>query len=150
MHVSRHENRIASPRRVPEATPRRHVPLTQDVIEQLFCDRYPLHERFSLSPPRQFAARESVTLIGPSGRIARVPVIGPSHSDNQIEISPGDAEMLGLSAPLRQPGDLGDTPGITIAGPRASVRIDHGVILCCAGCVRLECLPDLLDRQFDR
>jgi acetate kinase len=142
MHASRHD-RIASPHRIPAAMPRRHVHLTQDIIEQLFCDRYRLHERWPLYPPKQFAALESVTLIGPGGLITHVPVIGPPLLDNQIEISPGDAQTLGLVAPLRQPGDLKGTPGVTITGPRASVRLDHGVILCCDHCVSLELVPDL-------
>jgi propanediol utilization protein len=45
-----------------------------------------------------------------------------------MEISQTDARALGLSAPLREPGDLKDSPGILIEGPRACVRLEYGVI----------------------
>jgi propanediol utilization protein len=114
--------------RIPVVVSERHVHLTQDFIEQLFCDRYRLHEDSKASQPTQFAARESVTLIGPRGRLANVRVIGPPRADNQVEISQTDAQLLGVPAPMRESGDLKDTPGIFIEGPRGSVRLDHGII----------------------
>jgi propanediol utilization protein len=104
------------------------VHLTQSVIEQLFCDKYRLHEHSRVSQPTQFAALETVTLIGPRGRIANVRVIGPARDDNQIEISQTDAQALGVGAPLRESGDVKNSPGILVEGPRARVRLDHGVI----------------------
>ena len=119
--------------RVPSAELRvvvgeRHVHLSEPVIEQLFCDHYRLHVEFEVSQPPQFAAREMVALVGPRGRIPEVRVIGPARAVNQIEISQSDAQMLGIPAPLRASGDLHDTPGIMLEGPRASVRLDRGVI----------------------
>ncbi|HMA00700.1 MAG TPA: phosphate propanoyltransferase [Steroidobacteraceae bacterium] len=116
------------PGRIPVAVSERHVHLTQSVIEQLFCDKYHLHERARVSQPAQFAAQETVTLVGPRGRIANVRVIGPARDDNQVEISQTDALTLGVGAPLRESGDLKDSPGILVEGPRACVRLDHGVI----------------------
>ena len=114
--------------RIPVAISERHVHLTQDVIERLFCDRYHLHEEFRASQPTQFAAQESVTLVGPRGRIAGVRVIGPPRAQNQVEISQTDCQTLGISAPLRNSSDIEDTPGILIEGPRASVRLERGLI----------------------
>jgi len=114
--------------KVPVAVAERHVHLTQDVIEQLFCDKYHLHEHARASQPTQFAALEVVTLVGPRGRLANVRVIGPPRAHNQIEISRTDAAALGVTAPQRESGDLKDTPGIFIEGPRTCVRLDHGVI----------------------
>jgi propanediol utilization protein len=114
--------------RIPVAVSERHVHLTQSIIEQLFCGKYHLHEHARVSQPTQFAARETVTLVGPRGRIADVRVIGPARDDNQIEISQSDARALGVSAPLRESGDVKDSPGILVEGPRACVRLDHGVI----------------------
>jgi len=114
--------------RVPVVISAAHVHLTQAVIEQLFCDRYQLHEHSRLGQPTQYAAVESVTLIGPHGRIPNVRVIGPPRPENQVELSPTDALTLGIDAPVRTSGDLEGTPGIVIEGPRTSVRLERGVI----------------------
>ncbi len=128
MNTSLQDEQTPSPVRIPVAVSERHVYLTQSVIEQLFCDKYHLHEQSRVSQPTQFAARETVTLVGPRGRIADVRVIGPARNDNQVEISQTDAQALGVGAPLRESGDVKDSPGIFIEGPRARVRLDHGVI----------------------
>jgi putative phosphotransacetylase len=128
MNTSLQDEQIASPARIPVAVSERHVHLTQSIIEQLFCDKYRLHEHSRVSQPTQFAARETVTLVGPRGRIAHVRVIGPARGDNQIEISMSDALALGVGAPLRESGDVKGSPGILVEGPRACVRLDHGVI----------------------
>ena len=35
---------------------------------------------------------------------------------------------LGIHPPIRESGDLDDTPGFTLEGPAGSVTLDHGVI----------------------
>jgi propanediol utilization protein len=114
--------------RIPVAVSERHVHLTQGIIEQLFCDKYHLHEQARVSQPTQFAAQETVTLVGPRGRIANVRVIGPARDDSQVEISQTDAQVLGVAAPLRESGDLEGSPGILVEGPRGCVRLHRGVI----------------------
>jgi propanediol utilization protein len=128
VNASPDERSNAGPLRIPVTVSERHVHLTQDVIEQLFCDRYQLHEKSRASQPTQFAAQELVTLVGPRGRLPNVRVIGPPRSDNQVEISHSDARLLGIEAPMRPSGDVKDTPGVFIEGPRTCVRLDHGVI----------------------
>jgi propanediol utilization protein len=128
MTTSLPDEQTPSPARIPVAVSERHVHLTQSIIEQLFCDKYHLHEHARVSQPTQFAARETVTLVGPRGRISNVRVIGPARDDNQVEISQSDALALGVSAPLRESGDVKDSPGILVEGPRGCVRLDHGVI----------------------
>ncbi len=128
MNTSLQDEQTASRARIPVAVSERHVHLTQNLIEQLFCDKYHLHEQARVSQPTQFAARETVTLVGPRGRIANVRVIGPARDDNQVEISLSDALVLGVGAPLRESGDLQDSPGILVEGPRSCARLDHGVI----------------------
>jgi propanediol utilization protein len=105
-----------------------HVYLTPEAIEELFCDGYRLHELLRANQPTQYLAQESVTLIGPRGRLPGVRVIGPPRSMNQIEISAADARVLGIDAPLREPGDLEGTPGVVIAGPRTIIALDRGVV----------------------
>jgi propanediol utilization protein len=128
MNTSLPDEHTPSLARIPVAVSERHVHLTQSIIEQLFCDKYHLHEHARVSQPTQFAARETVTLVGPRGRISNVRVIGPARDDSQVEISQSDALALGVSAPLRESGDVKDSPGILVEGPRGCVRLDHGVI----------------------
>ncbi len=117
-----------APVRIPVAIAAPHVHLTQAVIEELFCDKYRLHELSKLVQPTQYAALESVTLIGPRGRLSNVRVIGPPRSVTQVELSQTDALKLGIDAPVRGSNDLERTPGILIEGPRARVRIERGVV----------------------
>jgi len=114
--------------RVPVSISPAHVHLTPAVIEQLFCDGYRLHEKFRLLQPTQYSAKESITLIGPHGRLEKVPIVGPPRSANQVELSQRDAHCLGIEAPARRSGDLEGTPGILIEGPRARVLLESGVI----------------------
>jgi len=124
-HRSRSDH---APVRIPVAISARHVHLTAPVIETLFCDKYRLHVHSGLVQPGEFAAEETVTLIGPQGRIPHVRIVGPPRAVNQVELSRTDALTLGINAPVRESGDLAGTPGLLIEGPRGSVQLDSGVI----------------------
>ena len=113
---------------IPVAISARHVHLTQEALEQLFGAGHHLQVRLALTQPGQYAAEETVTLFGNAGQLQHVRIVGPPRSRNQIEISRSDAFALGLDAPLRESGDLAGTPGLTIAGPAGSVKIDSGVV----------------------
>jgi len=114
--------------RVPVAISPTHAHLTAASIETLFCDHYRLHEHRRLGQPALYEAEETVSLIGPRGRLNHIPVIGPPRTANQIEISSTDARRLGIAAPVRRSGQVVNTPGIVIQGPRTSVRLEYGVI----------------------
>jgi acetate kinase len=113
---------------IPVAISARHVHLTQETVERLFGAGYQLQPRVALSQPGQYAAVETVTLIGPAGQLAPVRIVGPPRSQNQVEISRSDEFVLGLDAPLRESGDLAGTPGVTIVGPAGSEHIISGVV----------------------
>jgi len=113
---------------VPIAISARHVHLTEATIEQLFGPGYQLTHKHPLSQPGQFAAHESVTLIGPKRSIENVRIVGPPREANQVEITRTDEFHLGLDAPVRVSGELKNTPGITLAGPHGSVQLPRGVI----------------------
>ena len=114
--------------RIPIEISARHAHLTQTTIEKLFGAGYQLKPRTELSQPGQFAAQESVTLIGPRGRIEKVRLMGPSRAEDQVEISRSDEFVLGVDAPVRISGDLRNTPGITLEGPAGRFTIARGVI----------------------
>ena len=121
---------VADPKQplIPMAISVRHVHLTQPTIDQLFGRGYVLHVHAPLSQPGQFAAEETVTLVGPRARIPHVRIVGPPRAADQVELSQTDEIELGVAAPVRESGDLAQTPGITIEGPQGRVTIDHGVI----------------------
>ena len=120
--------RSAGPMSIPIAVSARHAHLSQDTIEKLFGAGYRLRERAPLSQKGQFAAQESVALIGPRGRIDGVRVMGPPREHDQIEISRTDEFTLGVDAPVRLSGDLHNTPGITVEGPEGTLTLPNGLI----------------------
>jgi len=115
--------------RVPVGVSRCHVHLSQKDLELLFGEGYQLTEKKALSQPGQFAAEETVTLIGPKGSISGVRVLGPVRSKTQVEVTISDCYRLGIQAPVRESGDLDGTPGITIEGPAGRVELSEGVIV---------------------
>jgi acetate kinase len=113
---------------IPVAVSARHAHLSAGTLERLFGVGYRLHKHADLSQLGQYSAEETVTLIGPRGRVERVRVMGPPRSADQIEISRSDEFVLGVDAPVRLSGDLTGTPGITLEGPLGRVTIEHGLI----------------------
>jgi acetate kinase len=126
LHRSKRPRPVAA--MIPMAVSVRHVHLTQRTVEGLFGPGYLLQVRSPLSQPGQFAAQETVALVGPRGRLNHVRIVGPPRSEDQVELSRTDEIELGINAPLRESGDLAGTPGIVIEGPVGSVTLPHGVI----------------------
>ena len=113
---------------IPVAISARHVHLRQDTVERLFGPGYQLHARTPLSQPGQYSAVETVTLVGPHGRLEHVRVLGPPRVADQVEISRSDEIHLGLDGPVRLSGDLAGTPGIELEGPFGRVSLSQGVV----------------------
>jgi len=116
-------------RTIPVAVSARHVHLSQQTVDRLFGSGYVLRPRDPLSQPGQFAAVETVTLVGPRARLEKVRVLGPPRTSDQVEISYTDERHLGIEAPLRLSGDLRATPGVTLEGPNGCVTLSRGVVL---------------------
>jgi len=105
-----------------------HVHLSQPDVEKLFGAGHRLTPEHELSQPGQFACAEKVDLVGPKGRIANVRVLGPTRKETQVEIAMTEQFKLGVQPPIRQSGDLANTPGITLQGPAGSAQLQRGVI----------------------
>jgi acetate kinase len=105
-----------------------HIHLTQDHVEALFGKGHHLTKHADLSQPGQYACKEQLTIVGPKGRIERVRVLGPSRKYTQVEIAMTEQFRLGLHPPIRESGDIKDTPGCTLEGSAGSVKLDQGVI----------------------
>jgi putative phosphotransacetylase len=113
---------------VPIAVSNRHIHLSKEHVERLFGRDYQLNKLKDLSQPGQFACKETVTLIGPKGKLEKVRVLGPARGDTQIEISLFDGYTLGITPPIRDSGDIEGTPSVTIQGPRGQLKVDQGLI----------------------
>ena len=105
-----------------------HVHLSQADVDVLFGSGHQLTPQNELSQPGQFACEEKVHLVGPKGRIANVRVLGPTRKETQVEISMTEQFKVGIQPPIRESGDLANTPGITLEGPAGSTAIERGVI----------------------
>ncbi|NLA42234.1 MAG: acetate/propionate family kinase [Smithella sp.] len=106
----------------------RHVHLTAKHFEMLFGAGRTMTPRSDLSQSGQFAAAETVNLIGPKGRIDRVRILGPARKESQVEISRTDQFQLGIEVPVRDSGDTEGTPGITLEGDAGTADLEKGVI----------------------
>jgi acetate kinase len=105
-----------------------HIHLTQEHVEALFGPGHQLTKHADLSQPGQYACKEQLAIAGPKGRIERVRVLGPTRKYSQVEIAMTEQFKLGLHPPIRESGDIADTPGCTLEGTAGSVQIDRGVI----------------------
>nr|WP_184312173.1 phosphate propanoyltransferase [Anaerosolibacter carboniphilus] len=113
---------------VPIGVSNRHVHLSKEDLEILFGTGYELTKMKDLKQPGQYAAQETVTVIGPKGRFESVRILGPVRKETQLEVSISDGFVLGLKAPVRESGKTQDTPGIILKGPKGTVEKDYGVI----------------------
>ena len=104
----------------------RHVHVTKEQAMTLFG--HPLTPKRELSQPGQYLANERVTVIGPKGEFQNVAVLGPERKAGQVEISLTDGRTLGIEAPVRMSGDVSETPGAVLVGPRGKVELQQGVI----------------------
>jgi len=102
--------------------------LSQKDVEILFGEGYELQVEKMIGQPGQFKAKERITLIGNKGSMENVAIVGPARNKTQIEILPSDQEKLGIKAPHRISGDIGNTPKIIMKGSNGEVETD-GVII---------------------
>ncbi len=107
----------------------RHCHLTPEAVEALFGKGYELTPMKWLYQEGQYAAKETVTLIGPRKRvIGNMRILGPCRNLNQVELSYTDSISLGFDIPLRSSGDIEGTPGAMLMGPKGFFEMDAGII----------------------
>ncbi|MTB53573.1 acetate/propionate family kinase [Lewinella sp. W8] len=113
---------------IPIAVSARHIHLRQETVDVLFGKGHQLTVKKWLSQPGQFAAEETVTVVGPRNTIERVRVLGPVRPKDQLEISRTDEFFLGIDAPIRESGKVENTPGCKLIGPAGEYDLEDGVI----------------------
>ncbi|WP_138751518.1 phosphate propanoyltransferase [Paenibacillus sinopodophylli] len=107
----------------------RHIHLSQEHVELLFGKGYELTAMKPLSQPEQYAANETVAVVGPKGSFGKVRILGPARKQTQLEVSRTDAFALGVNPPVRESGDVKGSAGIKLQGPAGEVEIEEGVIV---------------------
>ena len=117
-------------------TSARHVHVTQETLEILFGKGHELSVRKMLSQPGQYASTDKVIVLGynkkdPNGPrpSAALSILGPVRKANQVELSFTDARSLGISAPVRESGDIAGSGRCTLKGPAGEVDLEEGVII---------------------
>ena len=121
--------RMQGEKRVPIGISNRHVHLSRADLEALFGPAYALTIDRELSQPGEFAAKETVALIGPKGCIENVRVLGPLRQKTQVEISVTDCYRLGIKPAVRDSGFHDGTPGLLLVGALGNVELERGVIV---------------------
>jgi propanediol utilization protein len=94
----------------------RFVRLGSGEMTALFGPSVELQPRIEISGGR-FVARQRVAVVGRSGRLDGVAVVGPVEASTTIRLGPGDVERLGLDA----------GGGLLLVGPHGEVRVVEGI-----------------------
>lgn len=108
-------------------TSARHIHLTPEHVAILFGEGHKLTVKKMLSQPGQFACEEKVTVKGERGEL-KMSVLGPERKATQVEVSLTDARTLGVTAPVRESGDIAGSGACTLIGPCGTVELKEGVI----------------------
>ena len=111
-------------------TSARHIHLSREAVDVLFGQGYELTKKKDLSQPGQFACAEKLTVVGPKGTL-KASILGPTRPASQVEISLTDARSIGVSAPIRESGDIAGTGACKLVNPDtgAELELTEGVIV---------------------
>lgn len=107
----------------------RHIHVTKEVLEALFGAGYELTAKKMLSQPGEFLSESKVDVTGPKGTVKGISILGPCRVVTQVELSFTDARVLGVSAPIRESGDIAGSAPLTLTGPAGSVELTEGGII---------------------
>ena len=105
----------------------RHVHVTDEALEILFGKGHKLTPKKDLSQPGQYACEEKVTVVGPKSQL-KASILGPTRSANQVELSLTDARTIGVTAPVRESGDIKGSGVCKLVGPAGEIELTEGVI----------------------
>ncbi|GAA0476086.1 phosphate propanoyltransferase [Alkalibacterium psychrotolerans] len=112
---------------IPIGISNRHVHLKQEDFDKLFPDEA-VKKKKDLKQPGEYAAEQTVTLVGPKGEIPNVRLLAPLRSFSQVEISKTDSFTLGIDAPISLSGDLSQAVEVTLKTKEGSLPIKGCII----------------------
>ena len=110
-------------------TSARHIHLSREAVDVLFGEGYQLTNKKELSQPGQYACAEKLVVVGPKGSL-KASILGPTRPASQVEISLTDARSIGVSAPIRESGDIKGSGACKLVNPEngAELELSEGVI----------------------
>lgn len=123
------ERRLFIMSKVLVETSARHVHVSREDLDVLFGAGYELTPKKELSQPGQYACNERVAVVGPKGQFPAVSILGPTRPVSQVEISASDARSIGVTAPVRESGDVAGSGACKLVGPAGEVELKEGVIV---------------------
>ncbi|MDT2830742.1 phosphate propanoyltransferase [Vagococcus carniphilus] len=112
---------------IPVGVSNRHIHLSQEDFELLFPGET-LEPLKMLKQPGEFAAKQTLTLIGKKGKQEKVRILGPLRKRTQVEISKTDARVLGIDAPIRLSGNLIDAGMVTLKSVNNEVSLRAAIV----------------------
>jgi putative phosphotransacetylase len=104
----------------------RHIHLKAEDFRKLFEKDEPT-VRNKLSLDYEYAANETVEVVGPEGRFVDVRVVGPLREKSQFELSMSNARVLGIDPPIKISGESGGAK-VKIVGPKGEIFEDIAII----------------------
>ncbi|MCI0513662.1 phosphate propanoyltransferase [candidate division KSB1 bacterium] len=118
-----------TPAKIPIGISARHLHITQEHLEQLFGAGYHLTKMKDLPQPGEFAANETVTVVGPNRRIfEKVRILGDIRKFTQLELAYSDGVYLGMKLPHRLSGDIKGSAPLILVGPKGVLHLTEGAI----------------------
>lgn len=106
-----------------------HVHLSEADQSVLFGDAFAATVAGNLSQGGQVAYAEMVEVRGTLKRSIDLRVLGPCRKETQVELTPTEAQLLGLAAPVAKSGDHTRAAHCTLVGPQGTVTARASVIV---------------------
>jgi len=107
----------------------RHLHISQEHLDMLFEPGAQLTKLRDLLQPGEFAANETVSVVGANRRIfEQVRILGPVRKATQVELSYTDGRYLGINLPARVSGDIAGTHPVVLVGPGGALHLPQGLI----------------------
>ena len=122
--VARVVARYKTPPRVKAGVSNRHIHISREDLYLLFGENYELTPKKELLPG-EFAAEETVTVIGKKGRLENVRILAPARKETQAEVSMTDGFTLGIPVPVNVSGNLKGAGVVELENPRNGMRIER-------------------------
>jgi len=106
-----------------------HIHLSEADHSLLFGTGHTGTIAVAVSQHGQYAYTENVEVFGRLKRGLELRVLGPHRRSTQVELTPTEAALLGISAPFARSGDLSQAGNCKLKGPGGEVTAKAVVIV---------------------